>query len=85
VIRIRRPVVLFALLSTFYWAGVTELWRTVTFLHFEYWAVLLAGTLPAMLYGVAALWFCGWLARRVIKQMVALKSATTPITGANGE
>jgi len=76
VIRIRRPAVLFALLSAAYWAGVAELWNTITFLYFDYWAVLLASTLPAMLYAVVALWFCSWLARRAIRQMTALKSGT---------
>ena len=84
-IKIRRPAVLFALLSAFYWAGVTELWRTVTFVRYDYWAVLLASTLPAMLYALAALWFCGWLARRVIRQMTALKSAPAPSDERHGE
>jgi hypothetical protein len=85
VIKIRRPAVLFALLSAFYWVGVTELWRTVTFLHYNYWSVLLASTFPPMLYALAALWFCGWLARQVIEQMTALKSAATPSNERHGE
>jgi hypothetical protein len=65
--------VIFALGSAIYWAGVTELWRTITFLTYSYWQVLLASTLPAMLYAAVTLWFCSWLARRVVRQMAALR------------
>ena len=84
-IRIRRPAVLFALLSALYWLGVTEFWMTVTFLHYDDWAGLLASTLPAMVYAVATLWFCGWLARRVVKQMTAIQRAATATDGRHGE
>ena len=74
-IKIRRRAILFALLSAIYWIGVTELWRTVTFVNYAYGIVALASTLPAILYALAALWFCGWLARRIVKQMSALQRA----------
>ena len=77
-IKIRRPAVLFALLSAMYWVLVKDLWSGVTFLHYPYWQVVLAGTLPAMLYALVALWFCGWLARRVVRQVTALRSETPP-------
>jgi hypothetical protein len=67
--------VIFALASAVYWAGVTELWRTITFLHYAYWQVLLASTLPAMIYAAVTLWFCGWLTRRVMRQMAALRAS----------
>ena len=74
-IKVRRPAVAFALLSAIYWGGVTGLWSTITLLHYPYWLVVLTTTLPAMLYALIALWFCGWLARRVIGQMRTLQSA----------
>jgi hypothetical protein len=74
VITVRRPAVLFALVSAFYWEAVTELWRTITLLNYSYLEVLLVSTLPAMLYAAVALWFCGWLARRVIRQIAALRA-----------
>jgi len=73
-IRVRRPALIFALASAVYWAGVTGLWSTITLLNYPYWLVVLTSTLPAMLYALAALWFCGWLARRVVRQMALLQS-----------
>jgi len=73
---------LFALSSAFYWAGVSALWGGVTFLHYSYWVVVVASTVPAMLYALAALWFCGWLARRVLRQV---KAQERPLDQVQGE
>jgi len=73
VIRIRRPTIAFALLSAIYWMGVTGLWETITLLNSPRWLVMLTTSLPAMLYAVIALWFCSWLARRVMRQMATLQ------------
>ena len=77
-IRIRRAAIGFALLSTLYWLGVTGLWQLITLLNYPYWLVAITGTLPPMIYAVCTLWFCGRLARSVLRQTMTLQQSGTP-------
>ena len=72
VIRIRRPAIFFALGSAVYWELVADLLRATNSVAGHsvapYWLVLVINVVPAALYAAVALFFCHWLARRVLRQ-----------------
>ena len=77
-LRVRRPAIIFALLSAIYWALVSDVGRSLYGVNltdgalqpiYEDWLV---NGLPAVIYAVACLLFCHWLARRVARQIATL-------------
>ena len=77
-VRVRRPAIIFALLSAIYWALFSDLNSSLHAMHaassspmplYEDWLI---NGLPAIIYAVACLLFCHWLARRVARQLAAL-------------
>ncbi|MCP3729031.1 hypothetical protein M9978_01180 [Sphingomonas sp. MG17] len=71
-IRIRRPAILFAILSAIYWQLVAGFIGLINPLAGKdvapFWMVALANIVPPTLYAVVTLIFCHWLARRVQRQ-----------------
>ena len=71
-IRIRRPAILFAIISAIYWQGVAGFIGIINPLAGKdvppFWMVAFANIVPAALYAVVTLVFCHWLARRVLRQ-----------------
>ena len=76
--RVRRPAILFALLSATYWLMVQSFWHfameSPTVYHRPPAAsvIWLFNGLPAIIYAVICLVFCHWLARRVVRQITQL-------------
>ncbi len=72
-VSIRRPAIIFAVLSSFYWVLVADLIGVLAplggFDKQPYWKVALASFLPAALYAVATLYFIHWLVRRALRQI----------------
>ena len=70
---IRRPAILFSLFSTTYWFLVADLVGVASplggFAKQPYWKVWLASLLPVAVYAIATLYFCHWLARRIMRRM----------------
>jgi hypothetical protein len=68
---IRRPAILFAILSSIYWFLVSDLIGVASplggFGQQPYWKVALASVIPAVLYAIATLYFCHWLVRRALR------------------
>ena len=77
-LRVRRPAIIFALLSALYWALVSDLSSSLHAMdvasrsHVPPYEDWLINGLPALIYAVACLFFCHWLARRVARQVAAL-------------
>jgi hypothetical protein len=77
---VRRPAIIFAVLSAIFWVVVSDLAVSIGGVdrdvyhrppsHVETWLV---SGLPAIVYAVACVFFCHWLARRVVRQMVEQK------------
>ena len=71
-IRIRRPSIFFALGSAIYWEIVADFIHATNSVAGHYvapfWLVALVNIVPATLYAVVTLFFCHWLARRVVRQ-----------------
>ncbi len=71
-IRVRKAAILFAIGSTIYWEIVAGLLSQVNPLagisDVPFWLAGLINMASAMVYAVIALWFCHWLARRIVKQ-----------------
>jgi hypothetical protein len=69
---VRRPAIVFSLLSTIYWFLVADLIGVASPLggldKQAYWKVALASFLPGALYAVATLYFCHWLVRRTARK-----------------
>jgi hypothetical protein len=72
VIRIRRPTILFAIISAIYWQGIAAFIGIINPLAGKavapFWMVALANIVPTAFYAIVALIFCHWLARRVLRQ-----------------
>ena len=76
-LNIRRPAILFSLLSAFYWLTFQSFGQLVFSSRTasqrpDMWVVWLLTSLPAILYAIICLLFCHWLARRVARQIAAL-------------
>ncbi|MEO7691366.1 MAG: hypothetical protein ABIS51_18935 [Sphingomonas sp.] len=77
-LHIRRPAIAFALLSAIFWALSSDLGSSVRAMyaadrtHMPVYEDWLFNGLPAIVYAVACLLFCHWLARRVARQVAAL-------------
>ncbi|MBI0474266.1 hypothetical protein D9601_02660 [Sphingomonas sp. MA1305] len=76
-IRVRRPAIVFAIGSAIYWQIIADFLSQVNFVagvsDVPYWEAALLNVVPALVYAVIALWFCHWLARRVLKQAKAFE------------
>lgn len=70
---VRRPALFFAVCSALYWSGIAGFLAIVHPLAGKdvapFWMVSLINFVLAAIYGVAALFFCHWLARRVARQV----------------
>lgn len=77
-LRVRRPAIVFALLSALYWALFSDLSSSLHAMnaasgsHVPLYEDWLINGLPAIIYAVACLLFCHWLARRVARQVATL-------------
>lgn len=72
--RVRVPALIFALLSTVYWAGVQGFWMILTtayglrfFEELPYYATWLVTAGPMALYALVTVLFCHWFANRVTR------------------
>ncbi|MDB5703104.1 MAG: hypothetical protein JWN66_220 [Sphingomonas bacterium] len=74
-VNIRRPAIVLSLLSAFYWLTFQSFGQfvfssqTASHQHPDMWVVWLLTGLPAIVYAIACLLFCHWLARRVARQV----------------
>ena len=72
-VRVRRVAIVFALGSAIYWETVSAILGLINPLAGHdvapYWMVALANSAPAALYAVAALTFCHWLSRSLLRQV----------------
>jgi membrane protein implicated in regulation of membrane protease activity len=69
---IRRIAIIFAVLSSVYWIAISGfismIWTVAEINVAPYWLVALFNFVPAAIYAVAALKFCHWFARRILRQ-----------------
>ena len=72
-VNIRRPAIFFALGSSVYWVIVSAIVGAINSVAGHdvapYWMVAFTNTLPGLIYVVVTLFFCHWLARRVVRQV----------------
>ncbi|TPG56085.1 hypothetical protein EAH76_00445 [Sphingomonas glacialis] len=75
--RVRRPAILFAIGSAIYWESVAAFLSMMNPLAGHnvapFWMVAMANCLPAALYAVITLFFCHWLARRIVRDVTSTK------------
>lgn len=69
---VRRPAIIFAILSAIYWNGVSS-FNAMLFTQVgkdiaPFWAVGLSAFIPTGIYAVFCLLFFHWFARRMFKQ-----------------
>ena len=79
-IRIRLPVIAFAVVSAIYWFVILELWIGILQLQggwarLPYWQSVVMSTVPPMLYALACLLFCRWLVLRSVRRAMSQKES----------
>ena len=77
-VRIRVPAIIFAIFSAGYWAGIQAFWMGLSNAYCEAYRhrppVIVGGIVggaPMAIYAATCVFFCHWLARRVIRQSLA--------------